>query len=277
MAATGKDMDFSLVSFAPILEKVRLLSGPFDPRGAWKQVYGVYVRTLGPGARLGTLEVRRRPHAADDGWDLDVSEVRFVAGRSRDVVKGTLYGCEGELGTPKKIVVSHKTRPPRPGIREHLESTTRIASGGAPGVLRIRRGRGRVRSVALSTPWTASWCLIEAVQRLPHRPGPEYRFDLLDHWEEPKAAQRLEWYGTAVMTLGGKRVVHYREARKLERGVVYAPEVMIEGGASRTLHAWAQTGAGVVPVVYWMDDAGRLLLVLSGLSAFVLEKSRMET
>jgi hypothetical protein len=96
------------------------------------------------------------------------------------------------------------------------------------------------------------------------------RFTLLDDFDQVKPDQTLAPHGQVTLTLGGSRVVRHR-VEKLEKGTVHRPVVEREGGRNVVLRQYSQTGRGVVPWVYYVDEAGRLFFVVAGIEAYVWE------
>jgi hypothetical protein len=84
---------------------------------------------------------------------------------------------------------------------------------------------------------TSNWSLLDAVQRLPFA-AQAVRFDLIEDMTLPKPNQLLRYAGSP----------------------------------SPGIHRFEQTGWGVLPVEYWLDDSHRLLMAVYGVRAFVLEE-----
>ncbi len=85
-------------------------------------------------------------------------------------------------------------------------------------------------------PLASDWGLFEAVQRLTFDPMSRLRFSLLDGLALLKGGQRILY--------AGKHRLHL-------------------AGATRVLHCFRQTGRGIPPIEYWLDDNHRLLLVVN--------------
>src|SRR5437762_2772005 len=85
------------------------------------------------------------------------------------------------------------------------------------------------------------------IERLPRRESPALRFTLFDPCDVPKPNQVLSFYKTA--QLAGRWA----------------------GAPSLLVHGFLQTGDGVSPQVYWVDEKGRLLFLIAGIDAYVLE------
>lgn len=93
-------------------------------------------------------------------------------------------------------------------------------------------------------PYTSNWALFDVVQRLPRTPAAALRFTMLDEFDLAKPNQSLTFRKTTQVALSGGPV---------------------------KLHAFEQFGSGVLPVMYWTDEQGRLLFVISGLIGYAME------
>lgn len=145
----------------------------------------------------------------------------------------------------------------------------------------LRDGKLRVEDTApMRKVWTRpfpeparcsiNWSLFEAVQRLPRKAGESLSFTLLDDFDQARPNQTLSFWKTAQTRVGGRRVQRSR-VRQLEKGRVHNPYWAIEDQIPVRLHGFSHTGDGVVPWVYWVDDAGRLLCAVSGIEAYLYE------
>jgi len=248
-AEASKPQDlFTLNVLAPHLEGFRPPRGPHDPRGDWTLAYVVYTlgAIRGPGGRLGRLVVERR--ASDDGGaTLGVEYEKRVNPRYVQRVSAEI-ACRGDaLATPVRWTFSSEITGRAGGSEGPVESTrieqSAVAEGGQ---VEIRDGTG-ARRLAVSPPWAINWALFEAVGRLPRGPFDPIGFTLLDHFDQPKPGQVLSYRLSADVELAGRPV---------------------------RLHAYDQLGEGVVPWIYWVDDAGRLLVAVSGLEAYVVDSFR---
>ncbi len=89
--------------------------------------------------------------------------------------------------------------------------------------------------------FTGSWLLFDVVQRLSFDTKP-IQFDMLDDLERLKSRQRIAPGPTVEITVGGHHL---------------------------SLHSFEQTGEGILPYCYWLDDQHRLLMAVGGLRAFI--------
>jgi hypothetical protein len=102
---------------------------------------------------------------------------------------------------------------------------------------------GRTLSRPGSEHLTSDWPLFDAVQRLPLKESPPLRFDLLEGLSLLKRGHRLWYHGVETVEIGG---------------------------VSRRLHVFHQTGRGILPYEYWLDEQHRLLVVVTGPRAYIL-------
>lgn len=101
----------------------------------------------------------------------------------------------------------------------------------------------------LSRPVTADWCLFEAVQRTAFEAGPIGPFSLLEGLSVSRAGHRLSYRGldpTGIDALGGR------------------------------LHRFEQLGQGTLPYEYWLGEDHRLLIVVTGARAYILDEKAAE-
>jgi hypothetical protein len=211
----------------------------FEPRGDWSLAYDVHSLT-GYWPPAGKLQIHRKS-VNGDTFDLGVNYTKILQDGYRHIVIGRIR-CRGdELASPLEwtfdcsTVAADGTLVPNTALKQsavrknvHIEFTD---------------GKGFVHSVDIRSPFTISWALLEAVQRLPRRQFEPLRFTLLDQFDLPKPNQTVSYRTTELVVLGNK------ETR---------------------LHAYDHLGEGIVPWVYWVSDAGRLLFAISGIEAYVL-------
>jgi hypothetical protein len=96
----------------------------------------------------------------------------------------------------------------------------------------------------VSHPITADWCLFEALQRTAFDDGSIGPFDLLEGMSVVRARHRLSYRG--LDPSGGDAL-------------------------GRRLHRFEQLGQGTLPYEYWLDEDHRLLIVVTGARAYILD------
>jgi hypothetical protein len=94
------------------------------------------------------------------------------------------------------------------------------------------------------TSTAVDWCLFEAIQRLVFDKQSSLRFDLLEGMYLSKLRHRLFYRGVIPLKMNGRDI---------------------------SLHCFAQTGSGILPYEYWLDDRHRLLTVISMNKAYILD------
>jgi hypothetical protein len=91
---------------------------------------------------------------------------------------------------------------------------------------------------------TSDFCLFEAVQRLAYEQDISVSFDLLEGMSLKKQDHRLSYRGVTPL--------------KMDQ-------------TDKPLHCFVQTGSGILPYEYWLDNRHRLLAVISMNKAYILD------
>jgi len=237
---------YPLRSLATALRTYNPPAERFDPTGSWDQTWGVYTLAgrVASARTVGSLTLRRRVSGRDA--TLEVAYDKQLGASGRQNVAATLYGrADGPLGTPDRwtfqIDVLDAAGKPVP----HTQVRKRAAV--EKGILTIGDA-AQTRRIPIAGPCTVNWCLFDAAQRLPGKDMRPLEFTLIDHFDQPKPETTLAYRTPMSVTIAGGRTV--------------------------ATHAYEQFGRGNVPWVYWVDEAGRLLLVVAGLEGYVLRESK---
>jgi len=245
-AATNQSLDnYPLCSLTSALKRFQAPRGAFDANGSWRQTYRVYTLAgRAPAARaVGALTLRRR--AGDDGAvTLTLDYVKQLVGGSQKVAAVLNTRTDEQLSGPSRW--TFEARLLAADGKDLPQTRMKRSAALKNGVITIR-DPVETRSIRVAGAHTVNWCLFDAVQRLARRPGPPIAFTLIDHFDEPKGAQSLAFRKEMTVAVAGGRAV-------------------------RTF-AFDHVGDGIVPWVYWVDEAGRLLFVVAGLEGYVLESS----
>jgi len=219
---------FTLNLLAPHLKGLRPPKAKHDPRGDWRLAYDVYTlgSIRGHGRRMGSLALRRKA-AADGGSVLGINYEKRVVPDMVQRVTAELTCRQDELATPVRCTfssqISDSAGSPVPNTP--LEKSAAFEDR----QIEITDGPHR-RRIAVSPPYTVHWALFEAVGRLPREPFEPIRFNMLDHFDQLKTGQ----------------VLSYRQSVEALVGDELLP-----------LHAYDHLGEGIVPWIYWVDEAGR--------------------
>ncbi|MGQ9730250.1 MAG: hypothetical protein ACUVX8_03170 [Candidatus Zipacnadales bacterium] len=253
---------FSLAHFVHALDGFHPPTEEFNPTGQWTNAYSIIECSQGM-RPVGALRIVRTPRGRD--------ECTLRITYSKRAVDGSLY-CESEmicamdaLATPKRwkmetLSLNAEGQP--------IEDTRFTESGivGKTG-LRVQSG-DRTRDFEIATPFAFTWGLFEAVQRRSVDDVP-LTFTLVDRLNyQLKPRHTLTYRKSAEVEIGGQRVWH-EEKQELAVGTLYRPVPVREGAIATKMHAFEQIGEGIVPIVYWVTEQGRLLFVLAGLIGYI--------
>jgi len=253
----------SMAHFLDAFEGFRPPTGPFDPAGAWEHTYQI-VMAVGSVTPQGTAKLTRTP--------LDASTSRLRVEYHKRCPNGAQL-CTAEivcrtdaLSTPVSWSLETSLQDAQGGP---IEGSRLLSTGTVSGeVLNVRSG-DRERTIPLPGPCALEWCLFDAMQRLPDTTGGPVAFTLVDRLNhQVKPDQRLRLREEAVVELGGRQVWDEKE-EQLPVGTLYRPVKRREGAVPTRLRAYEDVGRGVLPTVYWVDERGELLFVLSGLVGYI--------
>ena len=237
-------LPFSLDIISDYLVGFNPPEGPFDPSGEWDHRYAMWLAlrgAFGKSSKRGALRVRRAVDASG-GVALSVSQTTSLLDEGKTGHTTASVTCTADkLATPKKWEIESRILDAKGKPVDHsiTRVTGEVAGGGI--VLRVVADR-RLKT---SKAFTGSWSLFDAVQRLPFDTDP-IRFDMLEDLELMKPRQVLAPGPSVEVTLGGRNV---------------------------RLHSFEQTGDGILPYSYWLDDQHRLLLAVGGVRTFVWDPS----
>jgi hypothetical protein len=226
----------TLASVQPILDKFSPPAAPFDRNGAWRHTYAIWLEDESD--PNGFLEIERKVSSA--GISLKIESVVTQTTGAEQSTKAEILCAPDLLCTPKSwrvesMIVDAAGKP----VQASRLAYSATAKGG---VIEFQFGnRKRQRKAPL--PFTSNWSLFDAVQRMPGKDMQPLRFTLLEDLDLVKLNQRLlSCEPSAVKAAGGKQL---------------------------TLRCFEQTGDGILPFRYWLNEQGRLLLALSGTRAYV--------
>ena len=239
---------YPLCSLLTALKTFRPPAGPFDPAGAWEQQYGMFTLAgrAASAKRVGSLKLRRAV-GQKGNVALHVQYDKQATGGGQQVT-GELYThVDRPLSTPRKWTFHARLLDAsgKPIPRTTVSKTADVADG------RIRIADAQeARTIAVAGPYTVNWCLFDAVQRLAREKTKPIEFTLIDHFDQPKPEHVLAWRGKM--------------------------DVVVAGGKTIPACVYEQLGRGNVPWVYWTDQRGRLLFIVAGLEAYVLEPPQQQ-
>ena len=217
-------------------------AGDFNAAGSWKNSYvmldSASIRTGSKLRAEGFLTIARRGSPNGDRAGL---KVEWLLGEQYfGSFTGTAQmSCLADtLGTPvswKLNSVSLDTQR-KPVEVTRVEEQAQVSDGR---IVREGRSAGNVR---VPGAYTSNWSLFDAVQRLGGKPIEPVEFDMIEDLDLLKPAQRLTYWGTTEVELGGRTV---------------------------RLTGYRQIGRGILPYHYWLDESGRLIMAHGGLRGFI--------
>lgn len=234
-------LPYSLDILSDYLPNVTPPEGSFDPTGDWDHRYTMWIALRGIHGKShkgGALRIRRSA-TSSGGAELAISQVTGPMGGGGRISHTTAQAiCDTDrLTTPRKWRIENRLVDPN-GRQVDL-TQARISGESKSGQVALR-GR-KTDTLKMPGPFTSSWSLFDAVQRLPFDAQP-IRFDMLEDLDLPKPGQRLAPGPSVELTLGARSV---------------------------RLHSFEQTGYGILPYTYWLDDAHRLLMAVGGVRTFI--------
>jgi len=218
--------------------------GPFEPSAAWTLRYARHGLVPQPGGKpggtgVGSLTLTHTP--AEGARRLRAVET-VAAGFSSPTYTADLACADNALLTPQRWTFevrwqAGQTARLRPG------EIDQALSGQADGSELVFKGL-RERRLPAPAHWTAFWNLFAAVPRLPFDGASVLTFDLFEELDLHKPGQRLAYIG---------------------------PQAFELNGSPLSLHVFEQTGRGVLPWRWWLDDQHRVVLAAGGRRAYLLE------
>lgn len=266
MAITDLTKAADHFSLRPLAAALRGLHPPDqapDPNGAWSAEFTLYSLNNRPWGQ-GSLKLSRSSRA--DGVEL-TTEYALSCGRGVVFrVSGRTRCAADALGTPGTWTVT--TRQHDKDGKELSEVSGELR-GTYDGQKVVLTEYGKERSLAAGTKLSWGWGVFEAVQRLAVGSDPQpLEFALLDHFDQVKPGHTLSLRKRCRLAVGAKLVVE-EQVTELEHGTVFRPQRVERGGTAVDCVVFEQTGRGILPIVYWCTRDGRLLMVSSGLEAYV--------
>ena len=256
---------FSLRGFTEILRDFRPPTTAFENAGSWNCMYRLYTHTLHSGC-VGELTISRRPRGGG-GAKLTIHVRRTVARRCVQTTRAIIECGGGPLATPVRWRLEREVRKPD---GESIPDLTAVESARQVENGVVVRRNGKERRLFIRGPWTCDWALFEAVPRLPRTTETALNSAVIEDFELVHPDQTISFRKSVRVRLGAERTWRYAPARQLDKGEVERPVPHETAGVAPRLAVFERTGPGIVPVVTWLDESGRVLFVLSGQAACIL-------
>jgi hypothetical protein len=230
-----------------VLQKVRPPQGDFNPQGAWSHQYAVCL--LNPERQekgehpqpYGKLLLKRSPAEASR-FNLEVEQSIFTRGRSGNRTRASLTCSADPVASPLRWELRSETV----DNGSTAAGVTVSETGSVRDGMLVRSGRGS-RKIGSKRSLTSNWSLIEALQRLPVDAAGPLKFDMIEDLDLFKSGQSLRPLGEVTVELSGRRT---------------------------RLHGFRQTGRGILPMHYLVDDQRRLIAATGSLRAIIWDTER---
>ena len=236
--ARAPTLGFPLNTVGNVISLLRPPGEAFDAGGGFEATYGVFATPRGA-TRTGELRLRRSK-GGDGRIVLVMHMTRRQPGGHVQRTVARMHCKADALATPVEWTFESDLRTSDKKVVPHTRIRKTAAAG--DGEIVIKDGP-HVQRLEVASAYTINWALFEAVGRLPRKAFPPIDFDLIDHFDQLKAAQTLSYRASRKVRLAGRPV---------------------------RLHAYDHLGRGIVPWVYYVDERGLLVRAVSGLEAYGL-------
>ncbi|MCX7015002.1 MAG: hypothetical protein NTW86_21025 [Candidatus Sumerlaeota bacterium] len=212
----------------------------FDPKGAWRNVYRIWL--VGPKGRndQGVLELKQTTRP-DGALLLEVENTVVQSTGATHRTKASIVCANDALLTPKSWKLTSDIVNPNDTPVE-LAAWSETAEAKDDGVHVTDKTGASVRKV--SKAFTCNWALYDVVQRMGGAASKPLEFDLLEDLQLLKPGQRLSYRGEASLDLNGQTL---------------------------KLRQYQQIGHGILPILYWTDEKDRTLFAVMGERAYIFD------
>ena len=248
-AKTEGPLALSMLEERGFLEGFSPPTEAFAPAGAWKHSYDICLTDGKPPGKTGILAIERALGATPKSATLTVEMQVLQTYSAVQRTKATIQCANDALSTPQSWQMESVLLNPdgQPIAETKVEEKATVKEGmieveplNAPKEVR------RSRTMKVPAPFTANWCLLDAVQRLSLKDMPPLPFALLEELDLLKEGQSLYLHGPTSLTVNGKAL---------------------------PLTEYVQIGEGILPYHYGLDAQRRLLFVASARRAYIWNPS----
>ena len=217
----------------------------FDPSGKWNLVYDRHFlipqRDGKPGGTHGGfLRLNFTPQAQFS--QLQVVE-KEKTGFTTLITRAHIKCAKDTLTTPQRWSLNCIWENPQKVV-DNKEMDQQL-SGHVDAKEIVYKG-SKERRIPAPASWTSFWNLFAAIQLIPFKADNPLMFDMFESFDLHKAGQRLMYAGKHKVSLN---------KRELD------------------LHVFEQTGRGIMPWHWWLDDNHRILLAAGNRRAYLLNQS----
>jgi len=217
----------------------------YDPNGSWELTYRIWGSSSFykfQNKDMGFLRISREP--VGELIRISVDQVIVNADGIENIIKAEMDCLNNELTSPAAWKLeTHFTdysQCIRPELSMHLE-------GGVENDQAFEICGGKKREIDIENPFATDWGLIDAVQRFNNGIG---EFSLLDGLTKVKTGHRLSMMDTS---LAGKLAAPGMQPKCI-----------------------CQTGHGILPHQYWLDESARPVIILFDAVMFIADDDAEE-
>lgn len=222
--------------------------GDFNPESRWVHTYQIWTshgyRQTG-NETMGYLRIGREAGGSQGLFTLNVAQTVVQNEGVEHVTEATIRCTNDPIASPRQWQLTSRIITAKGVERKELAVEEQVHVGER--LCEIRTGNHSVKR-QWPKPMTGDWCLFDAVQRLAFHKESELDFHLLEGMSLFKKDQHLSYNG-----------VHKN------------PDLSDE-----PLYLFRQLGRGVLPYEYWLDGDHRLLMVITGSRAYILDERAEE-
>jgi len=224
-----------------VLDEVSAPQGGFDPNGAWTQTWRLWA--VGSDTHRGIVEITRTVSDNRGTVGLHLNQYTLlVTYYAQNEIVADLECRADALASPQSWHIKSRTI--------DLVSGNEFESANVEEKAIVRNGTIRVRSAGGSftreapETFTSNWSLFDTVQRLPGERTTPLKFDLLQELDELKTGHQLRFREKTSIRYAGKTV---------------------------PVTCYLQLGRALLPYRYYVDEHHRLLLIVGGSRAYILD------
>jgi len=240
----GYPLNPGILQELEVFNDIPEIEGNFDPDGEWTQIYRIWrchgYRKSG-NQDSGFLRLHRTP-VDKDTFTLNIEQ--YIV-NSEFIVRNNIVEvkCQKDLlSTP--LQWHQKTRffnrDGSPINHLNQDEYAQVKGNKISG----RRNKNSFQT-SITLPFTADWCLFEAVQRFPFKNQKMVEFAIFEGFRLLKSEQRIKYRGKMRLRNKGKEIV---------------------------LHGFEHIGRGILPYEYWIDQDHRLIFAITSGVAYILDE-----
>lgn len=212
----------------------------YDPDGDWTQTYRIWGNSglfRFQSKDMGFLRIARTRSGKE--LEFRVEQVLVNADGIENLMSARIECRNDDLASPIRWTLetgfTDSSRCPRPELSMTLEGE--VVDGRV-----YETCRGKRRLLDLEPPFTADWCLFDALQRCG---GRRLEFAVLEGLTKPKPGHRTGVLDTAL-----------------------AENLAADGLRPCCIY---EVGEGILPRQYWLDEADRIVLTISNATVYALD------